>query len=169
MYINDVIFKKIIDSNIENPMICTFIKFLLYTGSRLVEALDIIPQNISLNNCCIRINNKRKRTREFEYYRDITVPKEFIEELNTLILNNHLKNNDKIFKFTSKTAINYIHLACVSAGLHEHITPKTFRISFAKRHILNGIDNFELNYLLGNVDIKKTILLRNLISEKNIV
>jgi len=130
---------------------------------RLVEALDIVPKDISFNNCYIRINNRRSRTRRDNYYREIYIDKELIEELHIFITNNNIQNNERIFNFTSKTGINYIHIACIKAGINQKVTAKTFRLSFARNLILEGIDDFNLNYLLGNVDIKKTILFKEII------
>lgn len=168
MYISNKDLNKIITMNKNNELVCIFVKFLLCTGARLVEALDSVPRNISSNNCCIRIANKRKRTRTHDYYREIYVPNDLIEDLSKYIKKNDIKNDEKIFKFTSKTAINYIHIACITAGFYEKITPKTFRNSFAQNQIEKGIDDFELSYLLGNVDIKKTILCRKLVNGKHI-
>ncbi|MDU5080994.1 tyrosine-type recombinase/integrase [uncultured Tissierella sp.] len=168
MYIDNDTLNAIIGANRDNALICIFTKLLWHTGARLVEVLDTVPMNISLSNNRIRINNRRKRTREHEYYREIDIPQDLIEELTIFIKNNKIKKDEKIFKFTPKTAINYIHIACNNAGLEEKITPKMFRYSFAQNRIMMGVDDFELSYLLGNTDIKKTILYRNLILGKHI-
>jgi integrase len=168
MYIDNTILSKILFANKDNELVYIFIKFLWHTGARLVEALDITPESISFVDKRVRIKNKRKRTRKHEYYREIVIPSDVIEDLGKFIRKNKIEKDERLFKFTSKTAIKYIHIACEVAGLEEKVTPKSFRYSFAQNQIEKDIDDFELSYLLGNTDIKKTCIYRNQSSKKYI-
>ena len=165
MYLDDTIFEKIITANKNNLLVCTFSEVLWYTGARLIEALETTPKNILLNKSSILINNKRKRTRQYEYYREIGVPDNIIKDIVLYIENNEIKSDERIFDFTPKTGINYIRNAGIIAGIDEKITPKMFRYGFAQKQILSGLNDFQLNYLLGNTDM---IIYKNIIKEKHI-
>jgi len=80
-----------------------------------------------------------------------------------------LKDKDKIFNITRRTAYNWIKSACEIARLaDDRAHPHTFRHSFAIAAVMNGINIITINKWLGHADIQNTLIYLKIVAKDTI-
>lgn len=138
-----------------DPQIYLLFKLLWETGVRISEALEIKPEHI--NGHLIMIQTKLVRSTK-EKTRVLKLSDDLIEVLTIYIKRNKIRKNSRVFRFTSRTAQNYIKKICGMACINdERAHPATLRHSHAIYSLKQGIRLDKINYNLGNRDIKKTM------------
>ncbi len=143
-----------------------FCKFLWRTGVRVSEALDVTPKNIDHVKGVVNVKT-HKRRKDKSHNREIPLQKDFIKEIAIYINSRAIPINQPLFSFTSRTAFNYVKKACQQANCTDDRShPSSFRHSYALHCLMNGLAINEVNMLLGNRDIKKTMIYLQLIPNK---
>lgn len=149
-----------------DPEIYIFCKFLWRTGVRVSEALDVTPKDIDYNKGLVNIKT-RKRRKDTNHYRKVPLQQDFMEEIERFINSRAIPQNQPLFPFTSRTAFNYVKKACSQADYKDNRShPSSFRHSYALHCLMNGLAINDVTVLLGNRDIKKTMLYLQLIPGK---
>lgn len=128
------------------------IKFMFYTGVRPSELINLRVQDINFETKDIILYNAKGN-------KDRVIPFINNELYNKLL--NHCKQKstqEKVFNVTYGQ-INYlIQRIKKSLNSNEKLEPRTFRISFAKHCLSQGMDISYLKKLMGHTDIKITEL-----------
>ncbi|WP_158408489.1 tyrosine-type recombinase/integrase [Desulfosporosinus fructosivorans] len=150
-----------------DPELYIFCKFLWRTGARVSEALGVTPKDIDYAKSVVVINT-RKRRKDTNHNREIPLQKDFLEELKRFINSHAIPLNWPLFPFTSRTAFNYVKKACKKADfIDDRSHPSSFRHSYALHCLMNGLAINDVNELLGNRDIKKTMMYLEIVPVKN--
>ena len=146
-----------------------FCKFLWRTGVRLSEALEVSPKDIDYAKNIVVVKT-RKRRQDTNHNREVPLQKDFVEELNKYINSHAIPLSQPVFPFTSRTAFNYVKKACKKAGCIDNRShPSSFRHSYALYCLMNGLAINDVNDLLGNRDIKKTMIYLKIIPVKKLI
>ena len=138
--------------NIRNKLI---IELLYATGMRVSELVNLQTESINYNDKSIRLLGKGKKERIVYYgeYAEKILAK-YLDVRNSnsefLILNN--KGN----KITVRGVEKIIDKISITAAVKNHVTPHTFRHTFAT-HLLNyGADIKSVQELLGHSSLNTT-------------
>jgi len=114
---------------------------LFYTGLRVSEIVNLKKSDFDLKNLSIKIQNRKARNPIVVYY-----PKG-MADLVEVQFDMH-PEDEKIFEFTSNGVRYYCDI--LSENLEKHITPHTFRHSFAVNYLKRGGGSKNLQSLLGH-------------------
>lgn len=150
-----------------DPELYIFCKFLWRTGVRVSEALKVTPMDIDYTKGLVVVNTCKRR-KDKNHNREVPLQQDFIEELKKFIKSRAIPINRPLFPFTGRTAFNYVKKACNQADYTDDRShPSTFRHSYALHCLMNGLAIDDLNELLGNRDIKKTMIYLKIIRGKS--
>ncbi|MEG6523327.1 tyrosine-type recombinase/integrase [Desulfotomaculum sp. 1211_IL3151] len=149
-----------------DPKLYIFCKFLWRTGVRVSEALDVTPKDIDYMKGVVVVKTCKRR-KDRNHNREIPLQQDLIDDLKKFIKSRAISINQPIFPFTGRTAFNYVKKACSQADYTDDRShPSSFRHSYALHCLMNGLAINDVNELLGNRDIKKTMIYLKIIQEK---
>ncbi|MFM1651621.1 tyrosine-type recombinase/integrase [Brevibacillus sp. B_LB10_24] len=138
---------------------------LLYEGGlRIGEAVNLWLEDISINDCSIRVRKSKTRAGEG---RKVYVSKETINLLQDYILEYHMKDIDTNFLFYNLAGINkgkpfstqgmYSLVKRLRKKTGIYFTPHMFRHTFANELHENGVDIIMIQKLLGHAHVQTTM------------
>lgn len=135
-----------------------FCLFLICTGCRISEALNVRFQDIDHFNEEVVIFSLKKRGKIFHRY--CPIPKFLINFLATI---EPSRPDDLIWKFSRMTAYRKIRFFMAEAGISgSQAMPKGLRHAFGVRAVQNGISLNMVQKWLGHADIRTTSIYTDL-------
>jgi integrase len=149
--------KKIITEELKLKKYKAYILCLLlwHTGARVGEAVNIKVEDIDFSGKVIKIKTLKRKG----HVRVIPLQPQLLGELAIYINHYELKRDDRLFNVSTRTAYNWVTLACNAAGINdERAHPHTFRHSFAINCLIQGTPITVLQDWLGHRDIAKTLI-----------
>lgn len=147
---------EILISNIDRYSI--FCLFIICTGCRISEALNLRQQDIDKSNAEVVIFSLKKRGKIF--HRHCPIP---IFLLNLLAQIEPLHPDDLMWEFSRMTAYRKIKFFMAEAGITgSQAMPKGLRHAFGVRAVQSGISLNMVQKWLGHADIRTTSIYANL-------
>ncbi|SCA58087.1 Putative integrase (fragment) [Candidatus Terasakiella magnetica] len=138
-----------------------FIKFLYFTGTRLGEALLILPSHFRFDLMAVMVPTLKRRQKK-KPLRRIDLPKQVMEELDaafSLRLRQKEEEQAPLWSWHKNTALRRVKKIMLEAGLtRKAATAKALRHAFGVRAIQKGVDLVTLQDLMGHADINNTAL-----------
>lgn len=139
---------------------CIF-ELLLATGCRISELINIKVNDIDLINNEIKVSGKGNKDR-IVYFTDFTknVLKMYLKDARNILLNG--KNSEYLFinhigtHLTTRGVRDVIDRILLIAGTSAHVTPHTFRHTFATMLLNEGCDLRSVQDLLGHANMSTT-------------
>jgi integrase/recombinase XerD len=139
------------------------LEFLYATGARVSELTDLTVSQLFLKDGLVRLFGKGKKERIVPIGKAaIKMLDEYLDKVRPLFIR-HGKMTDAIFlnqdrgTALSRMAVwNIIQEYTNAAKIEKHITPHTFRHSFATHLLEGGADLRIVQELLGHADISTT-------------
>ena len=145
--------------DLETEALCLF---LLHTGCRLSEALNVIASDIQSAEAIIAIRSLKKRDQH--HVREIPLPPEFAEQLNTLTMT---KPDEIVWAMSRTTAWRKVTRVMSQAGIVGlHATPKGLRHSFAVHCAFSNIPMPLTQKWMGHADIQTTAIYYQIIGDE---
>ena len=142
------------------------IEMLYATGCRVSEIANIIISDINFNNNSIKIFGKGSKERIVyfgdyaRYYLDLYLSKNINNNSKYLFVN---ENNDKMdITEIEKTIRDIVH----NLTIKSHVTPHTFRHTFATHLLNNGADIKTVQELLGHSSLNTTGIYTHVSNER---
>ena len=142
------------------------IEMLYATGCRVSEIANIKISDINFNNNSIKIFGKGSKERIVyfgdyaRYYLDIYLSKNINNNSKYLFVN---ENNDKMdITEIEKTIRDIVH----NLTIKSHVTPHTFRHTFATHLLNNGADIKTVQELLGHSSLNTTGIYTHVSNER---
>ncbi len=142
------------------------IEMLYATGCRVSEIANIKISDINFNNNSIKIFGKRSKERIVyfgdyaRYYLDIYLSKNINNNSKYLFVN---ENNDKMdITEIEKIIRDSVH----NLTIKSHVTPHTFRHTFATHLLNNGADIKTVQELLGHSSLNTTGIYTHVSNER---
>ena len=142
------------------------IEMLYATGCRVSEIANIIISDINFNNNSIKIFGKGSKERIVyfgdyaRYYLDIYLSKNINNNSKYLFVN---ENNDKMdITEIEKIIRDIVH----NLTIKSHVTPHTFRHTFATHLLNNGADIKTVQELLGHSSLNTTGIYTHVSNER---
>lgn len=133
-------------------MLCLF---LLYTGSRVSEALHIVPRDLQCAECVVSINSLKKRTQT--HLREVPIPHWFARELQqwTAVL----PPSQRLWSIDRATAWRWVKEVMHEANIHgAHASPKGLRHSFGVHAVSNTVPLSLVQKWMGHADMNTTAI-----------
>lgn len=150
------------------PKVRTFAEILAFTGCRISEALELVPQRVELSENRIILRSLKKR--KDNVFRAVPCPTDFLERLSMVHdlqrLGKGLKMmDDPLWGWTRQHANEIVKLLMVEAKIPEgkHRTPKGLRHAFGVHAISNGVPLHLLQKWMGHAFIQTTAIYANAI------
>lgn len=132
-------------------------KFLLDTGARIGETLEIKDSDIDLNFKVVTLRDTKGGDE-----RNVYMSQKMLSEMkNWLNYKDRWVNTDYTFPTKSGTKLTVSsyekQLTSIGNQVGIDISPHQLRNQFARYYILNGGDWFSLSKILGHADVKTTM------------
>lgn len=155
-YLNKEEREKFIESaKIQKREIRTFVLFLLYTGVRVSEALEVTTESFDLQSNIVIIRSLKKRNKTT--YRQIPLSPEFADNLDLVHNITRSKKPTRLWNVTRQTGYNYVSKVMDDAGIRNiHRSPHTLRHTFCVYALLQGIDATAVKRWAGHSSLKTT-------------
>ncbi len=147
--------------DIRNKLI---VKLLYLSGIRVSELINIKLSDINKNEATIRILGKGNKER-IVYYKD------YLNDLIDKYLNlreydsEYLILNNKGEKITARGIQKIIDKVVMASCIQNHVSPHTFRHTFATQLINNGADIKSVQELLGHSSLNTTQVYTHITSD----
>ncbi|MFY7669590.1 tyrosine-type recombinase/integrase [Tenacibaculum sp. MEBiC06402] len=131
---------------------------LLYSsGIRISELLALKISDINIERRQVRIENAKGRRDRYVILAENFIP---------LLLNYYHTYQPKVFlienlkgqKYSASSVRKFIKKSCVKAGALKHVTPHTFRHSFATHLLEDGVSLRHIQELLGHSKPETTMI-----------
>jgi integrase/recombinase XerD len=143
----------------------TILEVFYSTGIRLKELMDLTLYDCDLQGGLLRVNKGK-------FAKDRVVPLgkhavRFLKEYITKVRPHHTKKNKTINNlfvtqvggpFTRKTLCPVVSHTAKLAGIAKHVTPHTFRHTFATELVKNGADITAVQKMLGHSCLSATYI-----------
>lgn len=123
-------------------------RFMFYTGVRPSKALDINVSDIDFKQKLVNVYNAKGEKDRTIYF----ITKDFFKKLEEYCRH----REGKLFDMSITKFRRILHKVEEELNIQNPITPKTFRISFAKHCVLKKMNILVIQKLLGHNDIKTT-------------
>lgn len=139
---------------IDNIEYKRYFQFLLYTGCRRKEALDLNWDDVALKKRQIIAHaEKTKRSR--------MIP--INDKLYDILCSIKGKgNNNKLFGFQGDTVTRAFQKYIKKSGIKKKLTLHSLRHTFASHLVMNGVDLYTIQKLLGHSNISVTSIYSHL-------
>lgn len=165
-------FLKCAQQNGRRPEVQTFAETLAYTGCRISEALELVPNRIQASENKIVLRSLKKR--RSDVYREVPVPEDVIKTLDLVHQvvkhqnSKRLSNLVPLWKWTRQHSYEIIKNLMIDAGIPEgkHRTPKGLRHAFGVNAIAKGVPITLLQKWLGHSDLNTTGIYANAIGKE---
>jgi len=137
------------------------LEMLYCTGTRISELLGLTVHDINLNDGVVLVRGKGNKQR-FVPYADSLQPliHEYIQAVRPALLKfkraDHLFLNARGDKMSRMGFWKNLNKAVLEAGIKQHITPHTFRHSFATHLLEAGVNLRIVQELLGHASLNTT-------------
>lgn len=136
--------------------------FLLQTGCRLTEALNVRSQDVQINEGLVAINSLKKRDKH--HVREIPLSEEFAIQLSAILPE---QPDERLWVFSRTTAWRQIKAVMDHAGIYgSHATPKGLRHSFGVHCAFRNVPMSLTQKWLGHADIKTTAIYYQIVGEE---
>lgn len=138
---------------------------LFYTGLRMGELLALMPKDIDLKTKSLSVNKTFQRVNKKDIFTDpktpksnrvIILPRFLFHQLLDFVDENHIKKNERIFKFTSQS-LNYTLKKYADIANLGKIRLHDFRHSHASLLISMGMEVNSVADRLGHDKIETTL------------
>lgn len=137
--------------------ISLFCEFLAVSGCRISEALSVCEKNFNFIDSKVVIETLKKR--KCGIFREIPIPKGFINRLKAHICAKKIRDKSRIWSFTRMTAYRYVVNVMHQAGLKGvHASPKGLRHGFAIEAIQSGVPLNIVQRWLGHASMATTAI-----------
>lgn len=142
-----------------------FCHFLLHTGARISEALDLRSHQLDLvNGVVILLTLKKRRP---GVYRSVPVPRYLIENLLSMADEKGLAPGERLWSWSRTKAWNEVKAVMRGIGLTgPHACPKGLRHGFGVAAIQAGVPLNLVSKWLGHADLNTTAVYTNALGEE---
>ncbi|MFA5927990.1 MAG: site-specific tyrosine recombinase XerD [Candidatus Margulisiibacteriota bacterium] len=148
----------------ENKRDRAMLELLYATGMRISELVELKAGDLSLDEGFVRIFGKGSKERLVPLGQGtIKMLRLFIEEFG---LTEHLFLNQHKRRLTRQGVWGLIKAYAQKANIEKHVSPHTFRHSFATHLLENGADLRAVQEMLGHADISTTQIYTSVSREK---
>ena len=154
-----------------NSKAYTFAQTLVYTGCRILEALNLTPNSFQRTELQVTFNSLKKRRGDI--YRNIPVPKTYMD---TVVAAHNIvhaqktksKADLKIWTWSRQHAYEIIKKLMADAGIPpgSHTSPKGLRHGFGVNAITKDVPLNMLQKWMGHADITTTAIYANAIGKE---
>ena len=127
------------------------ILFYLYTGCRRNEALNLKWSDINMNRRVIPIRKTKGRKD-----REIPISHNLMEVLKARAERIKPATNDSVFAYHPHYVTHKFKKFLELAGIEKQASIHTLRHTFASHLVMNGVDLYTVQKLLGHSDLKVT-------------
>ena len=148
--------KKILDASKKNIRDFTILAFLIYTGTRVGELVNIKNDDINLDENFVKISGKGDKERLVPISEDLSI---ILKEYTK-----HQPNNSEYFfesrrkkKFSPLTIQLMVKKYAKYAGINKNVTPHKLRHTFATLALESGISPITIGELLGHSSLNTTM------------
>ena len=154
---------KAISKNLEEREARTLCHMMLYTGCRITEALELIPQRIDWEEHAIMLRTlKKKGKNRDKIFRSVPVPESFLDELDMIHRIKGAKGKaatSPLWRYSRSTAWRRIKAVMSEAAIEgEHANPKGLRHGFGVAHALAKTPLPLLQRWMGHSSAKTTAI-----------
>jgi len=137
------------------------VRFLLETGLRAEEALNVRVGDVDFVNCEVRV-----RRGKYGGFRVVFFSKELSEILKLWVTVKSLSRDDKLIPLTYVGLWKKLKTLARRAGVDpSKVRPHVFRHTFATEALKKGMDLISLKNILGHSDVKVTQIYTHLVKE----
>ena len=137
-----------------------YLSMLYWTGCRLSEPLNIMPQHIDLSEKCVIINTLKQRRRDI--FRKVPLPDIYLNELELVFeLRKRQKSTYQQPLWTSsrRTYHRYVKEAMKAANISgPQSSAKGLRHGFAVHCVLNGVPLPSIQKWMGHASMETTAI-----------
>ena len=139
---------------------------LHYTGARPSEVLNIQVRHIDFEEQVVTIKSLKKRGKI--QYRQVPLPKKYLDDLQVLITNQNKNTEDKVWDFSYRTGYRRIKklMTLAEIGSGPKACPKGLRHGFAVACVLHDIPLPLVQKWMGHVSINTTAIYLNVIGKE---
>lgn len=145
------------------PDVRTFAETLAYSGCRITEALELVPERIEVDGQRLRFRSLKKR--RSDVYREVPVPDDYIDRLNIVHNIREAQKQKKrrqvpLWSWSRRHGLRLVTQIMIDAGIDEgpHRVPKGLRHSFGVNAIVSGVPLHMLSKWMGHSSIKTTAI-----------
>ena len=146
----------------------TFCLTLFYTGCRISEALELVPERIDFNGESVIFRTLKKRS-DKPKFRNVPAPPALIDQLNLVhgIHDGDTSNGTPLWAMSRTTAWRRVCEVMEDAGLEGvHATPKGLRHSYGVNAIIKNVPLNKLRDWMGHSDMKTTAIYANALGDE---
>lgn len=150
----------------EPPDIRMFAETLAYTGARVSEVLELVPERVNLDERQVVLRSLKKRREDV--FRAVPVPDEYIDRLDLAFGVRKLQRSKKtkaapIWAWHRQHGWRLTVGLMVRAGIGEgpHRTPKGLRHSYGIGAVINDVPLNMLQKWMGHAQISTTAIYAN--------
>ena len=129
------------------------VKFLLRTGGRIDEVLQLSPSNINLSTNTVRILTLKQKN---EKYRIIPMHPDLRDIYMQYLLENGIKQDSDILLFPMKRQVVDLYLKKLQTTLGFRVHAHKFRHTFAVKAVMDGVPLNVLQQWLGHSSVLTT-------------
>jgi len=136
-----------------------FCLFLIYSGARISEALNLSPNSFDFETDAVYINTLKKRRENV--FRYVYLPEDYLRQLQKYFTRMGLSNNnnDLIWSFCRQTGDRYVKKVMKNAKINTVKTSAiTLRHTFAIHALESNIPITMLKDFMGHSSIMTTII-----------